>query len=628
MVAIWICICAWLNCAGWILSGLLGLNWKGYVLSSLLGGSLLLFTSKRSNIYWSFNFLKWRRRFQRLIPLAFLVLSAMAILGGVLHAPSNFDGLAYREPRVLHWLAAGQWHWIHTDFQRLNVRTAGFEWITAPIFALARTDRFAFLINSISFALLPGLVFSVFTQLGVRRRVAWHWMWILPTGYCFLLQAGSIANDMFGAVFPMAALHFALRARKSGKMSDVCLSVLAAALMTSAKASTLPLLLPWIVALLGAWRVWARKPLALLAISLPAFGASFFPTAILNWNHTDPHDWSGRRVEAVNIGGGPTWLYLANNGIVLFLENFAPPVFPVAAKWNQWVPSHIPASWVPLLNKYFEPAAARWDVAELRTEEAAGLGFGPSVLLVLSVVAAIHCQARGQKVDSAKTSDWTARLVCVACWISLFFSLASLGLSGVARYCTPYYLPAIAGLLLGIGHEKIVRSRWWHTWVWISFALAAMLLVISQARPLWPARWVCAHLGERFRTSTIGTRIVTVYEVYGERADAFWPIRKSLPADASPLGLITFDDPETSLWRPFGSRRILHVKATDTGADVRSRGIKYVLVNEQKTGEAFEQWLQRMNGRLLETKELKLRAGKPPFAWHLVELNPSEALQK
>src|SRR6185436_18163792 len=109
---------------------------------------------------------------------------------------------------------------------------------------------------------------------------------------------------------------------------------------------------------------------------------------------------------------------------------------------------------------------------------------------------------------------------------------------------------------------------------------------------------------------------------------AFGPIRKSLPADASPLGLITFDDPETSLWRPFGLRRILHVKSIDTGGEVRARGIKYVLVNEQKTGEPFEQWLQRMNGRLLETRELRLRAGKPPFVWHLVELNPFEAQQK
>ena len=272
MVALWICICAWLNCAGWILSWLHGLNWIGYALSILLGGSVLFFASKRSNIQrgWSFNFLKCRRRFQRPIPLAFLVLSAMAFLGGVLHAPSNFDGLAYREPRVLHWLAAGQWHWIHTDFHRLNVRTAGFEWITAPIFALARTDRFAFLINSISFALLPGLVFSVFTQLGVRRRVAWHWMWLLPTGYNFLLQGGSIANDAFPTVYGLAAVEFALRARQSGRVTDLWYSVVAVALLTGAKASNLPLVLPWAVLAAPLAGLLLKRPIATLGVVLVA----------------------------------------------------------------------------------------------------------------------------------------------------------------------------------------------------------------------------------------------------------------------------------------------------------------------------------------------------------------------
>ena len=56
-------------------------------------------------------------------------------------------------------------------------------------------------------------MFSVFTRLGVRRRVAWSWMWLVPTGYCFLLQAGSIGNDLFGAPFALAAVDFALRAK-------------------------------------------------------------------------------------------------------------------------------------------------------------------------------------------------------------------------------------------------------------------------------------------------------------------------------------------------------------------------------------------------------------------------------
>ena len=52
-----------------------------------------------------------------------------------------------------------------------------------------------------TWVLLPGLVFSVFRRVGVHARAAWHWMWLLPTGYCYLLQAGSVANDMFSAHF-------------------------------------------------------------------------------------------------------------------------------------------------------------------------------------------------------------------------------------------------------------------------------------------------------------------------------------------------------------------------------------------------------------------------------------------
>jgi hypothetical protein len=129
----------------------------------------------------------------------------LVFIGGALYRPSNYDALTYRLPRVLHWLAQEQWHWIHTANYRMNDRSCGFEWLTAPVVLATGSDRALFLINFISFLLLPGLVFSVFTRLGVRRRVAWHWMWLLPTGYNFLLQAGSIGNDSFAAVDALAA---------------------------------------------------------------------------------------------------------------------------------------------------------------------------------------------------------------------------------------------------------------------------------------------------------------------------------------------------------------------------------------------------------------------------------------
>jgi hypothetical protein len=70
-------------------------------------------------------------------------------------------------------------------------------------------------------------------------------MWLLPTGYNFLLQAGSIGNDTFPTIYALAAVDFGLRAWDSRRLSDLRLSILSASLLTGTKATNLPLLLPW-----------------------------------------------------------------------------------------------------------------------------------------------------------------------------------------------------------------------------------------------------------------------------------------------------------------------------------------------------------------------------------------------
>ena len=132
----------------------------------------------------------------------------------------------------------------------------------------------------------------------------------------------------------------------------------------------------------------------------------------------------------------------------------------------------------------------------------------------------------------------------------------------------------------------------------------------------------------------LGSRAFAVYTVYGSRALAFAPALQLLPPDAAVLGLITSDDPETSLWRPFGARRILHVLPRESAAEIRRRGIKYLLVKEELLGEPLKEWLNQSDGRLLGTVALRLRAGHPASVWHLVEMNteaerpPDSAPQK
>lgn len=627
-VAVWLVFSSFCSFAGWVLSSLRQLNGAGYAVTFLLG--LAAVWGLRERLFpgnaCGWNLRRQRHRFRRTFPLAFLILASLAILGGAIHAPSNYDALAYRVPRLLHWLAEGQWHWIDTDFARVNTRACGFEWLSTPLIVLTKTERWLFLINAASFLLLPGLIFSVFRRVGVRPRVAWHWMWLLPTGYCYLLQAGSIANDMFGTVYTLAAVDFALRARKSGRVSEVCLWVLAAALLTGAKTSNLPLLLPWAVAFVPTWRVWLARPVAMGVILLAAVGPSFLPMAVCNAVHCG--DWTGAAAEGVLMESGPVWLRLFVNSTTWILDNLCPPLFPFASAWNRAASSMTPASLAALMQRHFEAAASRWKLSEVQVEEYAGLGFRVTILLGLSVLAVVLGRRRQHKPRAVLSRDLVMRLVCVAPWLSLLFTITNWNLTCLDRILAPYYPLLSMGLLISRTQLELVRQAWWRQWAFLSFGLAGLLLVVSPARPLWPAGWFFHHYGSRLQTSRLASRAMDAYATKNSRMEVFAPMIASLPADASVLGFYARDFPETSLWKPFGSRRILHVKTTDSPEEIRQRGIKYALVVADKLEESWEQWLQRMDARELRTETLKMWGSLPPFTWHLVEFNPHGSGQK
>lgn len=249
-VKFWILWSALVCGAGWVLSGLHQLNRVGYLWVFALGtagwcacrapdraaGHDTGYGPKRR----SGSLRNWRSRFRRPAPLLFVVTALLALAGGACYAPLNVDTLCYRLPRVLHWLAEGRWHWIRTADPRMNFAGCGYEWLTAPLILFTRSDRLVFLINWVSYLLLPGLIFSVFTRLGVRGRVAWWWMWILSSGWCYVLQAGNVLADSFVIIYALAAVDFALRARESQRVRDVWFSMLAAALLTGGKQTAIP----------------------------------------------------------------------------------------------------------------------------------------------------------------------------------------------------------------------------------------------------------------------------------------------------------------------------------------------------------------------------------------------------
>lgn len=620
-ILIWLWLCAGLNCAGWGLSALHQLHAAGYAVTLALGVMAFLVWQKKSGAQVLPRWPKINRRFHGAFPLAFLSLSALALLGGILHAPTNYDALAYRLPRVMHWLADDHWHWLQTVFPRVNGRACGIEWMSAPLLALLKTDRLLFLINFVSFLLLPGLVFSVFTRLGVRRRVAWHWMWIAPTGYGLLLQAGSIGNDLFGAPFALAAIDFALRAKVSRSPRDLFASVLAAALMTGTKTSNLPLLLPWAIAILPSLNLMRRALLPAAAVGLVALFASVLPTLIFN-AHYYHGDWAGLNAE----GGkkkGDLVLRTASNSTLLLVQNLTPPVFPAAGAWNRAVQQIIPPDLNSRLHQVVqEHAAAEFRTEEMQIEESAGLGFGMTVLLLLSVAA-----ARGIRLADGFVSGEAAWITAIriAPWVALLALLSQSAVYPIGRIVAPYYALLMPFLLVGAAQGKIVTRRWWRWCALAVFGIAAGLLVVSPARPLFPVELVLKKIHTSVASHPKLVRMERVYSIYHVRNDAFAPVRSLMPSDWKVLGYLAYDDPETSLWRPFGSRRIEYVDLGDTAADLKARGVEYILLREQALEQCFNcpltEWLTRMNGSVVEKISLDLRASTGPLDWYLVKLN-------
>ncbi|HXB58709.1 MAG TPA: hypothetical protein VNU95_04055, partial [Candidatus Acidoferrales bacterium] len=336
---LWLWASAFATLAGWILSAMGQLNRAGYAVAFVIFAVFIILRWRSlgfSSEQFSLAIRKACRRFRRPLPFCFVALAVLVFVGGAMHPPANYTGLTYRAGRVLQWLSHEHWFWIHTTDYRMNDRACGIEWLSAPIMLFTNSTRGLFLLNFLPFLLLPGLIFSVFVRLGVRGRVARQWMWLLPSSYIFLLQAGGNANDTFPAVYAMAAVYFALRARNSRPTSetvgDVWRSILAAALLTGAKASNLPLLLPWAIALLPSFPVLRTKIFGTALVVVVAAAVSFLPSAILNVQYLG--DWSGLSIEREGMNMKNPLVGIWGNSFLLVLDNFTPPLFPFATWWN------------------------------------------------------------------------------------------------------------------------------------------------------------------------------------------------------------------------------------------------------------------------------------------------------
>jgi len=200
-----------------------------------------------------------------------------------------------------------------------------------------------------------------------------------------------------------------------------------------------------------------------------------------------------------------------------------------------------------------------------RLRETSGLGCGLTVLLL---ALGGEKKIRHRELISEKNySRWghLCRWELGRGWVCSCCALGHLRPPRVI--CCHFYLllaaPIMAGPVGGTDFSGRARGA---ARLYIIFVLAGLLLVLSPQRPLWPAstvfnpRWTRKHSKKKKAPSETARGAVLFRLWHARKGNSFrpggWRRCRRTPTH---WGLVTFDDPEAALWRPFGSRRILHI---------------------------------------------------------------------
>jgi hypothetical protein len=463
--------------------------------------------------------------------------------------------------------------------------------------------------------LMPGLLFSVFRQCGVNRKVARAWMWILPLAYGFATQAGGIGNDLMGTLFALMSVHYGLQARRSGRVENLWLAALCAALTTSVKLSNLPLLLPCLVAAWPALVHLRRRWTGTLAVAGIAALISAAPTVVLNQTHTG--DWTGDpknlgQIQVKNPGAA-----FFGNSLLLLQQSFLPPVLPGAHAINDWLNEKMPASWRQTLKEKF-PRYYLNHLNELPQEETAGLGLGVTLLLLTSIAAAIWGFTRKQSFPKISP-------VGLAAGISILFFMLKMGSEATARLLLPYYPLVIVPLLLLPMQNRLLHFRVWKIFMLLAALSVLPVVILSPSRPLWPALSASKWLAQRYPEKPAVQRMQEVYFAYAHRNDTLAPLRARMPGDVLKIGFFAgSNDTDYSLWRPFGSRQVFYLQA-DADKSVRiPDGIKWIVIKRiawQEAGEPpLEEWADRHGAKIIASVSIETLVSGGEQTWCVLHI--------
>jgi hypothetical protein len=602
LLKIWICWCSISVAAGWIFSVFGGLNrWSygllciGFAIATIVSCKTSL-TQVTSNLRTKLP--AWARRFKRPLPLLFAVTVVLSFLGGILYIPVYGDALSYRLPRLFHWIAEGRWHWIHTGDPRMNVVGPDTEWLWAPIWALTRNEKWCFLISFIGYLFLPAVTFSYYRRIGISRRVAWVWMWLLPTGYCYAFQASSIASDGYCATFALASVLLALRARERRNASDLLCSLLSISLITGVKQTNLLLVALWAIPLVKSIPRVRIPKAALAACVVIAALISFIPISYLNQKYTG--NWKGfatgtnTRFDQSKLEPDSVIWGIAGNTFALTAQNLLPPYFPWMDRWDLAMVRLVASP----QGKHFRSFERFGFLLRAPAEHNAGLGLGLCVLLIVSIFAAF----RYRTVQSAGLTLENRFLILVP-WLLLLIFMAKISVFQNARYLAPYYPFLLTIMLRQRGQSLLVRKQWWRWSAATVAILAVLMIIVSRQRPLWPGNLIARIFELRPSGAAFAKRVRNAFAFSDESPRTSNWLRQVLPPSEGIVGYaVEIGYSEPAIWHTPTVTNVWRFLPGDKSESLRDRGINYLLMEPAFRND--EQGKQNLTDLLAQGSEI------------------------
>lgn len=612
-VALWLVFVAWSSCAGWLLSAIGILNVMGYTCA--LVPLIIACVSVWRSMSPAFKTVtRLKNPFRNCGSQAWSIVTLLSLLAGLLFAPSNYDALSYRLPRILYWWQENRWHWLEHADQRMNYSGTGFEWQMLPMLVFTGSDRLLFFLNWIPFLFFPALVFISLRYLGVRKRTSARWMWILPLCYGYALQSSSIGNDALGGVFVLAAVTFCAIAVENKSLLALALAAIAAAALSGIKFSNLPLLLPIAVFwLTSAWRIRDKiNNKKVVAYALPILAVlvltSFVPSACLN--HKYCGNWSGDPTDSDRLRITKSLPGATGNIFNLTTGSLQLPILPIPSSIKNKLLEPIIGS--NSLTAYIQTGFTRFIPdfgGEIPIEEAAGVGLGVTLVLIIPLLLHRSRMSRSERFD-----PWA----CISIWIAFISYLVSLGSENTARLMLPYY-PLIIASLLTLFNWNCVSRRCMILYSWIPFFCILPSLLINPNRPLIPLARLAEFPG---LSSELKTRLSKLDEAYGSRSDPLHEIRDDLPENCQILGFAGGPTESSySLFKPYGSRKIVEVHKENVDdfewIVAASDGIR------DRTGKNWEQWIEMSSYSIASRYHIAFKASVGAKDWYLLHRSRS-----